>query len=169
LDHAVRRAHRDGYEMRARGTFRVQHGDSSLSKWLCWVLRLPPAADSVETCLTITRRGSGEQWLRTFGNRPLLTNQSSRNDGILVERVAGLELLFRLEVVEGGLVYRQVGTAIDFGPFRLPLPHWCWPRIAAYEQAAGTEQTRVVVEVSLPIVGLLIAYTGTLAVEETRP
>jgi hypothetical protein len=50
----------------------------------------------------------------------------------------------------------------------LPLPLAVWPRVAAREQADGIAQSRVSVQVSLPLVGLLIAYTGTLVTAETR-
>jgi uncharacterized protein DUF4166 len=170
LDQAVRQSHLDGEAMQAGGLFQIQHGGSRWAKWLCRTFALPPALTLVNTRLTITRDGAGEKWLREFGDSSFVSIQSERAGSLLVERIGRLELWFRLNVDGGRLVYRQVAASLRCGPVRIPLPRWCGPRVAAHEEPDdGPNRTRVFVEVSLPLVGLLIAYTGTLVTEESRP
>jgi hypothetical protein len=110
----------------------------------------------------------GERWARTFGtDRALVTEQWAGADGQLVERIGPTEVCHRLEVAGGALYYRHTGTALRLGPIRLPLPRSFAPRIAARESATGDEpSTHIFVEVSHPLVGLLISYEGFIKVGE---
>src|SRR5437762_2580666 len=70
---------------------------------------------------------------------------------------------FRLEVREGALVYHSAGAALRLGPLTLPLPRWGAPRISASEAPLdGGDRTQVSVESRAPLLGLLIAYEGTV-------
>jgi hypothetical protein len=79
-----------------------------------------------------------------------------------------LELRFRLEVSAGALRYHPAGAALRWGALRLPLPQGCTPRVSAREEPlGGPDQTSVAVEVNLPLLGLLIAYEGTMTLAES--
>lgn len=82
----------------------------------------------------------------------------------MIERVGPVEMQFELRVVSGVLVYRELGTVLRLGPARLRLPRR-WPiRVAASETPAGPDRIHVSVEVTVPILGLLLAYDGTMTI-----
>jgi len=113
------------------------------------------------------RHGWGETWSRTFAGKALMTVQYQRGADLLAERLGGLEFRFRLCVIEHALEFWHMGTAGVLGPLRVPLPRWLSPRITAREWAgleAGSLQ--VAVRISLPFIGLLIAYEGCLKRED---
>jgi hypothetical protein len=112
----------------------------------------------------VTPDASGETWNRRFGNDELVTRQWEER-GLLAERFGSIELLFRLVVSEGRLLFHQVGARMRVGRARIRLPRWCAPRVSACVWEDG--RMRVSVEVHGPAVGLLCHYEGTLARKET--
>jgi hypothetical protein len=92
-----------------------------------------------------------------------MTVQYQRGVDLLAERLGALEFRFRLCVIAHALEFWHTDTAGVLGPMRAPLPRWLSPRITAREWAgpeAGSLQ--VAVRISLPFLGLLIAYEGCL-------
>jgi hypothetical protein len=163
LGQAVQRLHNLGDTVQATGTFQVRHGSNRLARWLARLAGLPPAGEAVEVRLVVTPQGRGEQWRRTFAGRPLVSFQRPRPDGLLAEHLGPLELRFRLEVAAGALIYHLVGVALRFGSLRIPLPRCCAPCVAAWEKPTETpDRVQVSVEVSLPLLGPLLAYEGTV-------
>ena len=136
---------------------------------LARLVRLPEAGEAVDVELLVTAREDGEEWRRTFGGHPLLSMQSKRFDGLLVERMGIVELRFRLEVVDGALSYETISAALCFGSLRVPLPHCFNPCITAWERPVGDrDQIHVSVDVEFPWVGRLIAYDGMLTRVEVQ-
>lgn len=170
LDEAIRAAHLPGNDtmLRASGRFRIRYGNGRLTRWLTRLLRLPPKAEAVRTLLVVTAYGGIEQWDRTFGDRKLVSVQQERAGGLLGERFGCLELRFRLDVEAGALVYRQIGAFVRLGPVSVPLRRQCSPQVAAREEWAGVaHRTRVTVQVAVPLVGVLIQYTGETERQES--
>jgi hypothetical protein len=160
---AVRDMHRDDVTARGAGFMRVCRGENRLARWLAALLRLPAAGEAVPVTLVITPSADGEEWRRTFANNLLVTRQRPLSDGLLAEQAGLIELRFRLEVRDGGLVYHPAGAALRLGCLRAPLPRWLAPTVAAGESPAGAPgQTEVSVRVSLPVLGLLISYEGLM-------
>ena len=132
------------------------------------LLRLPRRAAAAETRLAVTSRGDSEHWHRTFGDRRLDTRQYATRDGLLGERFGILEFRFRLEAVDGSLVFRQVAAALVCGWLRLPLPAALAPRVEAREDQAGARDIAIHARVLLPPIGPLLTYDGTMHIEGTR-
>ena len=167
LSETVRKAHRGTGSLRARGVFRVQHGQSSLARLLAFLLRLPSPAEATDVQLNVTASERGESWERTFGNRRLVTLQSKAPDNLLAERFGPIEIRFRLHPQAEGLSYLQQGVALCFGRLRVPLPTWLAPQVHAFERAVdATARTHVSVSISLGPLGLLVRYEGEFEVEE---
>jgi len=166
VDEAVRQAHLDGGLLSQAGLFRVQRGTSKLARLLLAVLRLPLAAEAVTIKLVVTPLGGGERWVRSFGDRTLVTTQAAGTGGVLIERMGVVELRFRLEAAGRALIYRQTGAALRLGPLSVPFPEWLWPRVEAREEAGGLNRTHVSVVVKVPLAGLLISYSGHLCKED---
>lgn len=163
----MRRLHGSGETVRAIGVFRVLHGSNRLARTLARLALLPAAGEAVDVRLQVTAREEGEKWRRTFAGRPLVSMQSNRPDGLLVERMGIVEIRFRLEVVGGALSYQTVSAALRFGSLRVPLLHWLSPCITAWERAVG-DQIHVSVDVTFPLLGRLIAYDGMLTQVEAQ-
>ena len=119
--------------------------------------------------LQVTAQEDGEEWRRTFAGRPLVSMQSARGAGLMVERLGVMEILMRLEVVGGALSYQTGSAALRLGSLRIPLPDRLGPHVTAWEKAVGdTNQIHVSVDVTLPLLGRLIAYDGILTQIEAQ-
>jgi hypothetical protein len=128
---------------------------------------LPPPAKAVPVQLHITPSEQGEKWVRTFGEKRLVTWQYERPGGLLAERFGPLELRFQLLLQADRLGYAQRAAVLRLGWLRLPVPAWLAPQVRASEVVvSGTERTYIMVSISLPLLGLLISYEGELEVEE---
>src|SRR5205823_14073109 len=125
-------------------------------------LRLPKPSEAVSVRLFVQPTSNGETWRREFDGQSLVTFQSRDRQGLLLERFAGVEVRVRLHVENGGLVYNQVGAALWRG--WVPLPNFLAPRVVGSEMPDGPDGVRVSVRVTMPLVGLLIAYEGRLNV-----
>jgi uncharacterized protein DUF4166 len=131
--------------------------------------RLPAEGEAVDVRLQVTAQEEWEEWRRTFAERPLVSMQSTRGAGLLVERLGIVEMLMRLEVVGGALSYQTVSATLRLGFLRVPLPYRLSPYVTALEKAVGdTNQIHVSVDVTLPLLGRLIAYNGILTQVEAQ-
>jgi hypothetical protein len=167
LDETVRRFHVESTSVQASGSFQIRHGNSMMAKWLLWLLGMPSAGEAVPAELVVCAREGGEIWRRTFAGRRLTTTQFPFAGDLLAERLGAVELRFRLEVAAGALVYRQMTAALRIGPLTVPLPRWLRPQVDAREEPAQPpDQAHVIVQVLVPLVGLLIHYEGTIKREE---
>jgi hypothetical protein len=169
IDTALQRMHCHGGPVHAAGTFRISHGTSLGAKVLLWFLRLPPPNAAAQVELFARAVGESETWLRLFDGKPVVTDQRAVS-GLLAERFGALEFRFRLSFADHAIHYRQVGVmlrpALPFFP-EIPLPGWASPRVSARETAGASEmETRVRVEVSAPVAGLLFSYEGELRQEQ---
>jgi hypothetical protein len=152
--------------LRGAGWFTIRHGERGPSRLLARLMRLPSAGNDVPVKLVVTPHERGEQWHRTFGPTPFITEQRAV-EGLMVERIGPTEVRYRLEVAGGALYYRHTGTALRLGPIRLPLPHWLAPHLTARESAMPDEKsTHISVKVTLPLIGLLISYKGYIEIQD---
>jgi hypothetical protein len=169
LDAAIRRLHDSGETVHAVGMFQVRHGPNKLAQTLARLARLPAPGEAVDVRLQVTAQGESEEWLRTFAGHPLMSMQSGRGAGLLVESMGIVEMRFRLEVAGGALNYQTVSAALRLGSLRVPLPRWLSPHVTAWERAVGdVNQIDISVEVNFPLLGRLISYGGMLTQIEAR-
>lgn len=154
--------------MRASGSFNVRHGSNAAARLLARLLRLPAAGASVHTRLVVTPTREGERWHRTFAGRDFVTYQRRTADGLMAERAGAFEILFRLDERGGMRRYRQVGFALRLGRLRIRLPRRLSPRVVGRERVSSDgSRVSVSVRVNAPLVGLLIAYGGSVEAERT--
>ena len=170
IDTALQRMHCNSKPVHAVGVFRVSRGTSLGAKLLLLCLRLPPATAAAQVELTVRPEGESETWLRLFDGKPVATVQRESGSGELAERFGAIEFRFRLSFVDHTIHYRQgiviLRLALPFFP-EIRLPRWASPHVAAWETAGASEtETRVRVEVSTPLAGLLFSYEGILRREQ---
>jgi hypothetical protein len=170
IDTALQRMHCNGEPVHATGVFRISHGTSLGAKLLLWFLRLPPPSPAAQVELIVRPVGESETWLRLFDGKPVVTVQRESVGGVLVERFGSIEFQFRLSFANHTIHYRQVGVilrlALPFFP-EIPLPRWASPHVSAWETTVASEmETRILVELSAPLAGLLFSYEGKLRREQ---
>jgi hypothetical protein len=170
IDIALQRMHCNGEPVHASGVFRVTHGTSLGAKLLLLFLRLPPPNATAKVELIVRQVGETETWLRLFDGEPVATVQREFGRGLLAERHGPIEFRFRLSFEDHTIHYRQVGVILRLAlPFfqEIPLPRWASPHVSAWEVAGvSDEETRIQVEVSAPLAGLLFSYKGKLRREQ---
>jgi hypothetical protein len=167
VDGPVRRLHERGSGPCGEGVFAVRRGNF-FARSLARLFGLPAGGDAVRVRLSVTQTegGAAERWHRTFEGRVFDTLQREGVGGLLAERAGPVELLFRLSVEGGALVYRQAGAALRIGPLRVPLPRRLAPRVEARETGADDGRgVNVCVSSSAPLVGLMLTYEGLLSVK----
>jgi hypothetical protein len=166
LDVPVRRLHERGTGPCGEGLFAVR-GGNLFARGLARLAGLPSGGEAVRVCLSVTHAedGAAERWHRTFEGRVFDTLQREGAGRLLAERAGPFELLFRLSVEGGALVYTQAGAALRVGPLRVPLPRPLAPRVEARESVADDgEGVMVRVSSRAPFVGLMLSYEGRLRV-----
>src|SRR4029453_1090375 len=164
----VRLAHSTRSITRARGRLRIRHGPHYLARVLARMLGFPRPEAAAATQLTVTASPDGERWQRSFNGRGFTTRQYDSNGSRLTERYGVLEFSFDLGAPDGSLLYLQREAAVTFAGLRLRLPGPLAPHVEAREAPAGLNRVTVDVRVTLPWIGLLIAYDGVIEVEEAR-
>ena len=162
---AVRGVHAARPVACSRGRVRVTNGPAPLARILARMLWLPRPGEAVDTRLVVNAAAGEERWVRTFDGRRFDTRQYLATGGELAERYGVFEFRFRLELSRGGIVFRQVGAALWLRHFRLRLPARCAPKVIACEEPAGDREVAVHVLVDLPLLGPVLTYDGTIAVE----
>ena len=145
------------------GRFAVRRGRRPLARWLGRRLGLPAPGSGVPVRLVIDPCPEGERWRREFAGVDLVTEQRAVGEGMLAEQFGPLEFHFRVEGEPGGVRHRQVGVTLVLGMLRLPLPGWIAPRVEGRMYVvAGDARPRVVVSLTVPLAGFLLAYAGAI-------
>jgi hypothetical protein len=83
LHPSVRRFHSDGQTVQATGVFQIRHGKNPLARWATWIGGLPTEGEAVAVTLAVLPSAEGETWSRHFANRPMLSVQNCRPNGLL--------------------------------------------------------------------------------------
>ncbi|MBA3810852.1 MAG: DUF4166 domain-containing protein [Caulobacteraceae bacterium] len=164
----LRRLHRPGWGVRARGMARVDGAQGPIARIASVILRLPPAADRTTVSVDITPVRRGERWVRDFGDRRFASILSaSATPGRLVERFGAVAFELDLPVGPRGVLGMPI-RAWRVGP--LPLPRRLAPISKAIETVDEEGRFCFDVELRLPLrLGRLVRYRGWLTPDEPRP
>lgn len=119
----------------------------------------PSPANSLEVEIYGDREGL--HWNRRFNNGRLFTSlfqpKGSYPNGHWVERSGPIELRLGVDIVNSGWHWRHQGTSFN----GIALPKWLMPKTVAFKEFSGGKYL-FSVAISLPIVGLLVSYQGSL-------
>ena len=142
----------------ASGEAIVTGGQNIFARLIAKVMRFPKAG-SCALHVSFAETDGVERWTRSFGDQSFTSHLSER-DGCLVERFGALRFRFDLPSDERGLEMRIRGWSL----FGLSLPLALAPQGVAREwQENG--RFRFDVPIALPLVGLVVHYTGWLEVK----
>lgn len=152
----LRRMHAPLRDGGAAGMSWVERGRQPLARLVAALFRFPRAGEAVPVHVSFSEGPDGEVWTRDFDGRQFSSRLSQRGD-LLVERFGALRFGFRLPARDGGL--EMVMARWWLGP--VPLPLALAPKSLAREwEAEG--RFHFDVPISLPLVGLVVRYTGWL-------
>ena len=148
-----------GQRAQARGIARVTGDLHWRARLVRAIAGLPSPAEAIVLMLEIRPHAMGESWLRCFGQRPMRSELagSTRLPDMLEERLGPARLTFAFEVVDARLhwIAREVRVLGITLPSR-------WLR--GMRASCGEEQGRYAfdIDVRLPLVGRIVAYSGWL-------
>lgn len=155
-------------------TFSVGNGDWIGSRFAARILRLPKAGKGLPVMLTRRIARNGQVWERKFPD-VMLNSIQSEYDGHLREQMGIVACVFRLRVADGCLMFQHTGTQFVFGKVRIGIPKMIAPSVHGYiesvpassaqgpegaQQPQGSNSTFVQVSLWLPIVRVVLSYSG---------
>ncbi|MDR7060758.1 MULTISPECIES: DUF4166 domain-containing protein [unclassified Sphingopyxis] len=160
LPPTLRLLHGSKAERRWQGHAEVRRGTGLLARIAAAIVGFPKAAARVPVTVAFTPEKGGERWVREFGGERFASLQSrgtGRNDYLLVERFGPLSFAMAL-VVEKNRLHLVPRRWSAFG---VPMPRWLMPRGPSFETEADGS-FRFDVEIAAPLIGLIVAYRGSL-------
>jgi hypothetical protein len=140
------------------GRCRVERGVGTLSRLCGAAAALPRAADDVAIRVEIDADARGETWSRYFGDRPMRSRLTA-GAGLLHERLGPTTMSFALDAGREAIDWRLAGVRV----LGIPMPLAWFAGVTARESLDGSRY-RFDVRACLPVVGFLVAYSGTLDV-----
>ncbi|WP_422364897.1 DUF4166 domain-containing protein [Pelagibius sp.] len=166
LPGAVKRLHDHSGQLCANGLCRVSRGSGVVSRVIARLFALPPSGESLPVRVCFIAEGEAELWERDFAGHRLKTRQGglAGRPGLIYETFGPGRFIVRPRVMPHGLDLELLGVRL----LGLPLPRLFWPRIRGHE---GEDAGRFTFDVAimLPLVGLLVAYSGFLEPQEETP
>lgn len=156
----VQEIHADEGEQAWQGTASVRRGNGLFARALAALFGFPRATDQVPVRVSRMSAEGVERWTRSFGGKKFSSTQSlghGREDQLLIERFG---------LISVALALVKEGDRLFFIPRRwrmlgLPLPGFLLPSGKSFETEKDG-QFCFDVEISAPLIGLIVAYRGLL-------
>lgn len=139
------------------GEVDIERGRGLLARLCGWLVGMPPAMQQAPLRLELSADPGSETWRRHFGSHRMAT-RLRRRGGLLAERLGPLQFRFAVHAAEG-TIYWNVARVSLLGLLPLPARLFGGMRVREWEQDG---RYRFHVEVTLPLVGPVIAYHGWL-------
>lgn len=143
-----------------QGSAQVRRGRGMIARFVGALIGFPRAGEDVPLRVSLTPDGTGERWTRDFGGKrfaSVLRPGTGRNEYLLLERFGIVEIALAL-VVEDGRLYLVPRRWSCLG-IRLPVS--LLPVGTSFE-CEREARFAFDVEIGAPLVGLIVAYRGTL-------
>ncbi len=140
----------------AQGKFKVTRGKGIVRSVMADMMALPKAGDDVNIHLEVKVERGGERWIRQFDSQCLITEQWLQ-DGLLVEAAGPIRFGFRLTADASSIRFAMERCWLTVVPIPLVLA----PRVSA-TVTGGDSSWLAMVQVEMPIFGLLVRYEGEL-------
>jgi hypothetical protein len=147
-----------------RGVAQVRRGRGLLARLIAALIGLPNEGEQIPVAVTFSPQKGGERWTRTFGNKEFSSHQSygrGRNQYLLVEQfgIVAVSLALVVEDKRMFLIPRR------WSVLGIPMPKSLLPNGTSFEaEEHGRFQFNVTI--SIPLVGLVAAYRGSLSPNE---
>ncbi len=168
LPDRVRALHQPTETREWTGHARVRRGTGWGANAIARLLGFPGGADRVPVSVVLSPRQGGELWTRNFGGSNFSSIQecgTGRNDHLLIERFGPVSVALALVLAEDRLFL--VPRSWSF--LGIPLPRLLLPDGTSFETEVDGK-FRFDVEISMPLLGLIVAYKGDLTeIEPAAP
>lgn len=142
------------------GRAQVRRGKGIMAKAIARVIGFPQATADVPVRVVLAPEAKGERWTRDFGGKVFSSFQdcgTGKNDYLLIERFGIISVAMALVVDDE----RMTLIPRRWSCCGIPLPSMLIPRGEAFESERDG-QFGFDVEITAPVVGLIVAYKGTL-------
>ncbi|MEQ8823180.1 MAG: DUF4166 domain-containing protein [Filomicrobium sp.] len=160
LPQQVRSLHDSTKMRRWVGQAEVRRGKGVLANAIAWAIGFPAAASKIPVNVVLSPEARGERWTRDFGGKVFSSYQEcgeGRNEHLMIERFGIISVALAL-VAEDDRLYLIPRRWSCLG---IPLPGFLLPRGTTFEDEQDGNFC-FNVEITAPIVGLIVAYKGTL-------
>lgn len=156
----IRDMHALDGEKHAEGRAVVERGTGWLSRLAAWLVGFPPAAGDVPVTVDFRLVDGREHWRRNFAGHIFSSTQEAgrgRYERLMVERFGWMAFGLAVTETDGklGLVMRR------WDILGLPMPAFLAP-VGKVQESVGNGHFRFHVEISLPVIGLVVRYRGWL-------
>lgn len=159
----VRQLHGSSELRRWSGVAEVRRGKGILARIIGAMLGFPDTAREVPVTVTFVPEKDGERWTRDFGGKCFSSVQwagSGKNGNLLVERFGAASIAMAL-VVDGARLFLVPRRWWVLG---IPMPRFLLPTGESFESECDG-LFRFDVNISIPLVGFLVAYRGQLTAQ----
>ncbi|TCQ72942.1 saccharopine dehydrogenase-like NADP-dependent oxidoreductase [Ochrobactrum sp. BH3] len=142
------------------GYAQIKRGRGVLARIISSLIGLPSEGTQVPVSVTFCPENGAERWERNFGGKRFssMQSQGTGKDQYLLKESFGLISVALALVLEGDRLYLIPRNWRLLG---VPLPKFLLPRGASFE-AEERDRFCFDVNISVPLVGLIVAYRGTL-------
>ncbi|MHA6318176.1 DUF4166 domain-containing protein [Altererythrobacter sp. CAU 1778] len=161
LPSQVQALHDSAAERVWKGSAKVTRGHGLLAGLVARTFGFPRSAGEVAVSVHFKPEANGELWSRDFGGQRFSSYQSAgtgRNTHLLVERFGAVRIALAL-VVDGERL-KLIPRRWSF--VGIPMPKALLPRGESFETQTGGQFT-FDVTITLPLIGHVVRYCGTLA------
>ena len=142
------------------GSAEVRRGSGLLAKLVAALVGFPKAGADVPVTVSFVPKNGTECWTRRFGDRPFSSVQScgsGRDRHLLVERFGPVSFALAL-IIQAGRLFMVPRRWSLMG---IPMPRFLLPTGKSFEEERNG-QFCFDVEISMPVLGLIVAYRGRL-------
>jgi len=146
-----------------KGHAEVRRGSGIMARVIGAIFGFPEAASKVVVTVTLSPEEGAERWTRNFDGKVFSSVQScgtGKNEHLLVERFGMASFALAIVVKEGRLCLVPRRWSL----LGIPMPGFLLPTGLSFETEESGEFC-FDVEISAPLVGLIVAYKGTLRPE----
>lgn len=147
----------------AEGRCTVSGGRNVLARLAARLLSLPPQCRDEKIQVLIRRRHDHEVWTRIIAGKRFVSRLRASGQGRVTERIGPVDYDF--ELVPDATTLSMVLRAVRV--LGISVPRRVWPQIAA-EMSVAEGSYRFDIATSLPGIGPVVSYGGTLSTVEER-
>ena len=143
-----------------KGTADVRRGSGMMAKLICNVIGFPQTAFDVPIAVSFLPKAKGELWTRNFNGRIFSSFQKSgskKNDYLLIEKFGIFNIALALVIDADRLFF----VPRSWSCLGIPLPKTLLPTGRSFESEKDG-QFYFDVEISAPVIGLIVTYKGIL-------
>jgi hypothetical protein len=173
----LKRLHGSSESRNLAGVLRIKIGKRPLTRLLLWLCCLPRVEAATPTRLQVVPSKNGERWQRYFGHKKFFTYQHYEfldatngskhpaGEAEILERFGPVTIHLQICVRGGSLRVRSTATRL----LGITLPSCFSVGVVAHEKPINENSFYSDIRLSMPRIGRLLRYSGTLSFQDSLP